>query len=191
MLYEICDLLAYPDKQADHEGLVRYLLTAVERLKRAGAEQDRFGIQFAQVGTEEAIRSLRSSLAETRKITVCGRQSVAPRYERTNFNTEYGEDSPARSFRCHFRHELYAPDPSRIHVHEFGPSQPGFFYHDVNIGNDHCTGGLGRHFRPYRMCSSRRQARTSLRTNFIVNSNGCDRHTHCYGAHERHSAPRL
>lgn len=60
---------------ADHDELVRCIVETAHRLDNSGVRQDRFGIQFVQIGTDEAaaeaLRALDDNLEETYKIRVC------------------------------------------------------------------------------------------------------------------------
>lgn len=62
------------EHSADYEELVQCIVSAARRLERAGVSQDRFRIQFIQIGLDgaaaEALRVLDDDLAVTYKIMV-------------------------------------------------------------------------------------------------------------------------
>lgn len=60
---------------ADYDVLVQCIVDTARRLERSGVEEDKFGIQFVQIGTDvaaaESLRALDFDLESTYKIRVC------------------------------------------------------------------------------------------------------------------------
>jgi len=60
---------------ADYDILVQCIVDTARRLERAGVKEDRFGIQFVQIGTDpsaaQALRALDDDLESTYNVRVC------------------------------------------------------------------------------------------------------------------------